>query len=74
MNLLEDSGFTWKIGLAIYSVSFTILEILLGYIHVDKLHFYAMNYIILYGKYFINKQKRSQKEIYWDHFCRAPKI
>ena len=41
-------------------VKFTILEILLGCIHVDKLHFYAI--IILFSMVNINKQKKKISE------------
>ena len=63
----------WLSNIFSKPVKFTILEILLGCIHVDTLHIYDTNYTILYGKYFINKHKKSQKEIYWDHYCRALK-
>ena len=50
----------WLSNIFSKPVKFTILEILLGWIHVDKLHFYAINYTILYGKYLIKKNHRKK--------------
>ena len=63
----------WLSDIFSKSIRLTILEVLLGCINVDKIHFYIMNYSILHGKQFIDKCKKSQKDIYWCHFCRTLK-
>ena len=55
------------------NIKLSILEVLLGCINVSEEYFYILNYSILYGKYFINKCKKSQTELRWNHFCNILK-
>ena len=53
----------WLKEKLLVNFNFTVLEILLGVINIDKNLFHAINYIILHGKYFIKECKRNEKEI-----------
>ena len=46
------------------AVKFTVLEVLLGYIHYDKSLFHCVNYTVLMGKHFINTSRDCDK-----NFC-----
>ena len=45
-----------------------ILDVLFGCLYVEKTLYYAINLILLYGKYFINKCKLGNKNLSWGHF------
>ena len=53
----------WLKEKLLVNFNFTVLEILLGVINIDKSLFYTINYIILRGKYFIKECKKNEKEL-----------
>ena len=53
----------WLKEKLLVNFNFTVLEILLGVINIDKNLFHTINYIILHGKYFIKECKKNEKEI-----------
>ena len=54
---------TWLKEKLLVNFNFTVLEVLLGVINIDKSLFYTINYIILHGKYFIKECKKNEKEL-----------
>ena len=56
------------------AVNFAILDILLGCQNLDKMYLYAINLILLSGKYFIHKCKLYNKSLSWDYFQKMLKI
>ena len=50
---------TWLKEKLLVNFDFTVLEILLGAINIDKRLFHTINYIILHGKYFIKECKKN---------------
>ena len=51
------------------AVKFTVLEVLLGYIHYDKSLFHCVIYTVLMGKHFINTSRDGKKTFVQVHFC-----
>ena len=45
------------------AVKFTVLEVLLGYIHYDKYLFHCVNYTVLMGNNFINTLRDGKKPL-----------
>ena len=43
----------WLENSIVFKVKFTVLEILLGFYYIDKKYYYLLNYLIIYGKYYI---------------------
>ena len=64
----------WVNNMFAIAVNFATLDILLGCQNLDKMYFYAINLILLYGKYFINKCKLNNKILSWDYFQKMLKI
>ena len=58
----------WVNNMFPVAVNFATLDILLGCQNPDKMYFYAINLILLYGKYFIHKCKLNNKSLSWDYF------
>ena len=54
----------WLCNLFSMSVNLTVLEVLLGVVTFDT-NYYAVNYVILMGKYFICKSKKKQKDYFF---------
>ena len=52
----------WMASISI-AVKFTVLEVLLGYIHYDKSLFHCVNYTVLMGKHFINISRDGKKTL-----------
>ena len=42
-------------------IKFTVLEVLLGYLHYDKSLFHCVSYIVLMGKHFISASTDGKK-------------
>ena len=59
----------------IFSTSYnlTVLDVLLGCLNLERKLFFAINLILLYGKYFIYKCKLNNKNLLWDHFHQMTK-
>ena len=53
----------WMASISI-AVKFTVLEVLLGYIHYDKSLFHCVNYTVLMGKHFMNTSRDGQKPLF----------
>ena len=64
---------TWVNNIFSVNLKLTILDILLGCLNINKNTFYAINSIILYGKYFINRCKQENKSLSWEYFQRMYK-
>ena len=55
------------------AIKFATLDILSGCHNLDKMNFYAINLILLYGNFFINKSKLNNKNLSWDYFQKMLK-
>ena len=44
-----------------FKIKFTLLEILLGFYYIDKKYYYMLNYLIIYGKYYIFQCRSNRK-------------
>ena len=53
----------WVNSMFPIAIKFATLDILLGCHNLDKMYFYAINLILLYGKFFINKSKLNNKNL-----------
>ena len=58
----------WVNNMFPIAVNFATIDFLLGCQNLDKMYFYAINLILPYGKYFINKCKLNNKSLSWDYF------
>ena len=44
-----------------FKIKFMLLEILLGFYYIDKKYYYMLNYLIIYGKYYIFQCRSNRK-------------
>ena len=52
-----------------FKIKFTVLEILLGFHYIDKKYYYMLNYLIIYGKYYIFQCRSNRKNPLCVSFC-----
>ena len=63
----------WVNNMFPIAVNLATLDIFLGCQNLYKMYFYAINLILLYGKYFIHKCKLNNKSLSWDYFQKMLK-
>ena len=47
-----------------FKIKFTVLKILLGFYYIDKKNYYILNYLIIYGKYYIFQCRSNHKSLF----------
>ena len=60
----------WLKPLLSINFEFSVLEILLGAVNISKDYYYTVNYVILTGKYFIYKSKKTLKHLFFHNFLK----
>ena len=58
----------WLSNITASKVKLTVLEVLLGFLNFDSDFYYAINYVIIIAKFYLNKAKKNGKQIFFLYF------
>ena len=64
---------TWLTRNMSYKIELTVLEVLFGLPNVDPKYYFAVNFVILIGKYSINKSKKQEEYLNLEKFLKCLK-
>ena len=63
----------WLSNIGTEKIELTVLETLLGFFDYKSVLYYAINYVLIIAKYYINKTKKDGKELFFFTFLQTLK-